>query len=321
MTDHGTSVLIAGIGIAGMTHLRVIERTPGLEIVAAVDTDGSRSTTFRGDPVPIYGSLHDAAAQQTPSIIVIATPTCTHAAVCREAETCFPDAAILVEKPAADNVADAKLLLGGDGRETPVTVALHMAFAPEVTWGRAIVIARSSEIGEPVHIESWSADPHQLDPASAAERLGNSWIDSGINALSVIERFATVATRISLTQVGSHRQSTFEGIFSCDADGQEVEAVVRTCWNVTDSSRSTRIKYSSGAELVLDHHAVAGYLVENGRMAEVFGSDGTVQRRDSHYAALYKWWLTENRPIFSPETSLRLHELLLSPVNEPVPHR
>lgn len=311
MTGHRTSILIAGIGIAGMTHLRVIEQAPGLEVVAAVDIDGSPGTTFRGKPIPVYSSLHEAAAEQTPSIIVIATPTCTHTAACREAADCFPGAAILVEKPAADNITDAKFLLDGDSKHAPVTVALHMAFAPEVSWGRAIVFAKSPEIGEPVHIESWSADAHQLDEASAAERLGNSWIDSGINALSVIERFARVVTRRSLRQFGSQRHSTFEGSFSCEAEGLDAEAVVRTSWNVTDSSRSTRIKYSSGAELVLDHHAVAGFLVENGRMTEVFGSDGTVQRRDSHYAALYKWWLTENRPIFSPETSLRLHEVLL----------
>jgi hypothetical protein len=163
---------------------------------------------------------------------------------------------------------------------------------------------------------SWSADPYQEDLSSAQARLGNSWIDSGINALSVIERFVTPVERRSLRQLGEPSWSTFEGRFTCEFDGGRVEGNVLTSWRVTDAARSTRIRYTSGAELVLDHHAVAGYLLRDGRVAEVFGSDGAVPRRDTHYQALYRWWLVERRPVFPRRTVARLHDLLLRPNEE-----
>ena len=62
----------------------------------------------------------------------------------------------------------------------------------------------------------------------------------------------------------------------------------------------------------MDHTAVAGYLVQGRRIAAVLGSDRTIPRRERHYLALYKWWLTEGKRII-PAQSLRLHELLLQP--------
>src|SRR5689334_9740852 len=78
------------------------------------------------------------------------------------------------------------------------------------------------------------------------------------------------------------------------------------------ASRWTRIRYSSGAELFMDHNAVAGYIRQNGEACAIFGSDGTMPRREAHYRALYKSWLTKQDQIFSTDTSARLHALLLA---------
>lgn len=63
----------------------------------------------------------------------------------------------------------------------------------------------------------------------------------------------------------------------------------------------------------MDHTAVAGYLIQDGQIAAISGSDRTITRRDRHYRALYQWWLTEGNRISPAETSLRLHDLLLGP--------
>lgn len=78
-------------------------------------------------------------------------------------------------------------------------------------------------------------------------------------------------------------------------------------------AKTTRITYSSGAELVLEHTAVAGYLKRDRQIAAVFGSDSAIPRREQHYIALYKRWLTEEERIIPAGTSLRLNELLLQP--------
>jgi uncharacterized ParB-like nuclease family protein len=97
-------------------------------------------------------------------------------------------------------------------------------------------------------------------------------MDSGINALSVIERFAPPVERTSLRRLGTNSQSIFEGTFRCQAGDQQLTATVLTSWYSTAPARSTRIRYASGAELVMDHHAVAAYTLDQGRVSAMFGS-------------------------------------------------
>jgi predicted dehydrogenase len=284
-------------------------------LVAGIDTS-PRNLTFRGNETPIYTSMFDMAAESSlhPDIVVVATPTSTHSKVCGEVGEYFREASIIVEKPAADSIEDARRIVYDIGGKQPVTVAYHMAFSPVVEWGVEETTERADQLGTPIAIESWGADPYQSDLISAQQRLGNSWIDSGINALSVIERFVKPIERMSLRRIGSHSRSVFEGTFLCEADGKRLSATVMTSWYSTAPSRWTRIRYSSGAELVMDHNAVAGYVRQNGEASAVFGSDGTMPRREAHYRALYRSWLANRNEIFSGDTSMRLHELLFPDV-------
>lgn len=313
MSHFAHEILLVGLGEAGKTHLRSLEIFPTLNIVGVVDPAHSEAALFRGHELPVFSTIKAVSDDINPDVIVVATPTATHFDVCKEALESFPAADILVEKPAADNIRDALELLDPGNENFTVNVALHMAFSPEVIWGAELVQSVGAEIGVPISIMSWSADSYQKNLPSARTRLDNSWIDSGINSLSVIERFVTPVERRSLRQLGEASWSTFEGRFTCEFDGGLLEASVLTNWHATDASRSTRIRYSSGAELVLDHHAVTGCLVRDGRVARMFGSDGDVPRRDTHYRTLYRWWLVDHRPVFSRQAVARLHELLLRP--------
>lgn len=308
-------VLIVGLGTVAQTHLKVLERTPAADVVAGVDTAQQPGLAFRSHPVPVYRKLRDASRHHTPDIVVIATPTPAHASVCGEAAGCFPTARILVEKPAADNLPDAHHVLTDIGSHQPVDVAYHMAFSPEVTWGMQTVQANAADLGVPTTIEAAFADPYADEPG-ARSSLGNSWLDSGINALSILTRFAEPVSRTSLRRIGEPHQSVFEAHITCRTAGGPVDARILTSWHVTDPAKTTRIRYSSGAELVMDHTAVAGYLIKHNRVAAVYGSDRAIPRRERHYLALYKWWLGEGRRILPAETSLRLHNLLLQPPND-----
>ena len=220
-------ILLIGLGEAGGTHLEVLEKIPSLSVVAAVDVDASRSASFRNKTVPLYRSSFDVSSKHDPDVVVIATPTPSHAQLCDEIANTFPDATILVEKPAADNLLDAQRLLDGSNRN-PVNVALHMAFAPEVRWAANVVHARPFDLGMPLAIQSWAADPYQSNMPAAEAALGTSWIDSGINALSVIELFVKVVERESLRHLGRMSWSTFEGVFRCESGQGELEAVILT---------------------------------------------------------------------------------------------
>ncbi len=310
-------MLLVGLGAIGQTHARAIEALPALgpradvlaDVLAGVDVDGARTLRFRGQDRPVYPSLQAASSAHTPAIVVIATPTGTHAAVCDHAARYFPQARLLVEKPAAATLPDARRILSGIGGRQPVDVAYHTSFAPEVTWGQQALASRQP--GALVAAESFFADPYYDDFGRAAATLGNSWLDSGINALSVLARFATLGKRESLRRIGGERQSVFEAHLSCQRDGGPVDALVVTSWHVADAAKTTRLRYASGLELLMDHTAVAAYLLREGRIEAAFGADRAIARRDRHYRALYAWWLAGGRPALPPETGLHLHELLL----------
>jgi predicted dehydrogenase len=305
--------MIAGLGNAGMDHARALESIPDATVIAGIDIDSTRSLLFRDGPVPVYLDASAAYnARLDPDVIVIAAPTGVHDQVCADAAKYFPQAVLLVEKPAADRLPEALSIINNTGKNRRVDVAYHMAYSPEVTWAVERTREMADELGLPVSIQAWAADPYQIDHASATARFGSSWIDSGINALSVIERFATLVERTSYRTIGQEPLSASEGRFICSYRGSRFPATVLTSWQSSGPTRSTRITYSSGSEVVMDHHGVVGYIIRDGSTVAFYGGDATVPRRENHYRELYRSWLVGDEQMFSAETSARLHSLLLS---------
>jgi predicted dehydrogenase len=312
MTGPAHDVLIVGLGAISRTHIRVLEQIPAASVVAGVDTAVS-ALQFRGRPVPVYPEPAQAARHHHPDVVVIATPTPTHAAVCDQAAAAFPAARILVEKPAAGTIAGARHILADIGARQRVDIAYHMSYSPEVGWGLNTATARAGELGRPIAIRASFTDPYSGEADSAAARYGSSWIDSGINALSIVNRFTQLRDRVSLRARGPQAWSAFEARINCGADAEVFEALILTSWHVTDPAKATTISYSSGAELVMDHTAVAGYLIQDNQVTEFFGSDRSVSRQERHYRALYQSWLVSGQPIAPAQIHLHLHDLLLRP--------
>lgn len=312
MTGPAQDVLIVGLGAIARVHLQVLEQIPQASVVAGVDNARS-SLEFRGHPVPVYPDPAQAAGHHDPDVVVIATPTPTHAAACDQVADAFPRARILVEKPAADSLDGARHIITGIGARQPVDIAYHMSFSPEVDWGLYTATAKAAELGRPVAIRASFTDPYSDQLASAGAKYGTSWIDSGINALSIMNRLTHMHDRTSLRTVGPESWSAFEARITCGpADGQ-FEALILTSWHVTDPAKTTTIGYESGAELVMDHTAVAGYLIQDNQITDLFGTDRTQARQQRHYRALYQSWLIDGHPIAPPQTHLHLHNLLLEP--------
>jgi predicted dehydrogenase len=311
MTAH--RVILVGLGEIGGTHLRVLEQTADAEVIAAVDTSDQVGGEFRGQPIPVYPGVAAAAQEHQADIVIVATPTATHAEVCDQVADAFPHARILIEKPAADTLAGAHHVIEGIGARQPVDIAYHMSFSPEVAWGLNYSRAWAAELGHVAAITASFTDPYSAKAESARARFGSSWIDSGINALSILNKFTTLTGRLSLRQVGDPAWSAFEARLTCTANANPAEALILTSWHVSDAAKTTTIQYDTGAVLVMDHTAVAGYVIRGHRVSDIFGTDTTVPRRERHYQAMYQHWLIEGQPMASPQVHLLLHDLLLRP--------
>lgn len=137
--------LVAGAGVFGQNHLRVIHESPEAELAGVYDTDPARAAAATAQ----YGcaaltNLSEAAGRFDAAIV--ATPTTSHAKVaCALLEQGLD---VLVEKPIAPSVADARLISGMAARHGRILQVGHLErFNPAVSaLSRAITIPLFFEI-------------------------------------------------------------------------------------------------------------------------------------------------------------------------------
>ena len=198
-------VVLVGLGRISTVHLRALEDIDSVTTVVGVDPGPKVIPSFRREPLCVRADLGDALVAGA-DLVVVATPTASHAAVVGAVRAWDEDVPILLEKPAADRRDDADRVLSA----TPaVEVIFHTAFGPEVLWATGFYASETSRLGDVVAFKAWFGGPYADDLENRTESLANSWLDSGINALSVIGRFVLPSAVTSFRSLADHA-STFE---------------------------------------------------------------------------------------------------------------
>jgi len=303
-------VVVVGAGTIGSTHAEVLDAHDQFDLVGAIDREhrdvvvGSRRLRTRTD-------FSRALADLSPDMVVIATPTGTHLDVVGQVLAAHPACRLLVEKPAVASWAELDRLVDvmrGEAAER-LLFAHHTAYAPEVLW-----LARAKELqqsgGRLRSAFCVFQDPYANDVPGYRQRLGSSWVDSGINALSVLERFATVGPPLG------RRHLDVEGIVEevrvqLGGGDETARATIVTSWEASASAKSTRLVYESGMQVLLDHTGVTGLAEQDGRITHRFGTDGSRVRRIQHYRNLYDVVANGPDALTSWETTHRLLRTLL----------
>ena len=273
---------LVGFGVIGKVHLRVLSRFAEVRPVFVVDPGAEGAVALPHSLPARYPRLTDALDGHGGEVdlVVVATPTDTHLALAGEA-LARTSATVLSEKPLSRDTAS---LVRFEEAHAPhldrLRVVNHFAFSPEVEWA-AGVVARNGW-GTPTRVFASFNDPYL--PKSARERASyvSSWVDSGANQLSLLVRFAGgLSIRRHDEDDGGLRSVT-----EVDFDGGT--ATLASNWWTGDSSKQSVLRWSSGHELFLDHTSMTGYALQDGRVLEHVGHDGTVDRKTAHYAAMYQ---------------------------------
>ena len=281
-------VAILGYGRIGHVHEQALTLLDGVELVAA------------GDALPVEELDLDA--------VVVATPTSTHAEVVRELRRRWPGR-IVVEKPVAITEDDVESML-----DDPLLDAVyHAAYAPEVEWAVERMGRWVSQHGPVNRISMAFGDPYAAEFDRATATLGDSWLDGGINALSVLARFA-VPERVLARRAITGGCSTFEAVVTYDGDAGTGEATILTTWSPIEPSKSSRLAFADGTVVALDHQAVSGRLERHGRTVELFASPvPAVPRLVQHYLGAFARLFVDGHRSFAADVDRQLHRLLLSP--------
>ena len=241
----------AGLGRISRYHRAALRFCPSIELTSAFDRN---ATTLSQLPSYIRraASFDDLLMDDDVDAVLIATPTPTHEDLAlRAIEARKP---ILIEKPVTlSSNSFERLRDAACSGEVPVFALFHAAYGFEVAAARTVVGAACDST---IAWHSAFHDPYESDPDARAT-LVNSWIDSGINALSVVQ---TVLGRAPLSLAfSSHTPAGAIWATACSVQTFELQPpwsglVTLECnWRARASRKSTRLVLSSGQRLVLDH--------------------------------------------------------------------
>lgn len=283
-----------GLGTIAGHHVDACEHAPDAgRPIAGYDVSPEARKRFE-QRIATVGSLDELLARGDADAIVVSTPTPTHYDVCRAVIERGGPRTIVVEKPIATTLDDVRELLRAAARGgIELKGIYHAAYAPEVEWALANL---GEQMRGVARVEAEFAEP-ELRP----EIYGDSWLDSGINALSILARFVRIERGI-VSPVASAR-STFEGTFEGDSGTRPVPIRIRTSWDAPEPSKITRFHLDDGDTVVLDHQAMA---VRSAGASWI--SDSPLPRLTQHYVGALRHALTSPA---SEARDLELHRLLL----------
>lgn len=301
---------LVGVGIIAQTHLAVLAELPQVSLDFTVDPHLPAPPAFRGANPPHYADLAGALDTHQPELIVIATPTDTHADLAVEALT-RSSARVLVEKPLVHDLASLARLRALHGTvdvRGRLFTAHHFAFSPEVSWA-AGQIADHPDWGPVTAITSAFYDPYVVRGEQAFASYTSSWMDSGVNQLSMLTRFVelTALTSAQQTDDGASAWCTV-GYRSREAEGT---ARLRSSWLTGSSSKESVLTFgSSGVEVWIDHTSMTGFAAQGSRLLATHGNDGLTPRKVAHYRPLYESLLSDRPdPVLTFDTAATATEI------------
>ncbi|MEU4830283.1 Gfo/Idh/MocA family oxidoreductase [Streptosporangium sp. NPDC023615] len=285
---------LVGVGIIAETHLAVLAERPEVSLEFTADPRLAEPPEFRGARPPHHGSLAEALEEHRPDLIVLATPTATHADLVVQALT-RSTARVLVEKPLVHDLASLARLVespGGaaDARDRVFT-AHHFAFSPEVLWA-AEQIAAHEEWGPVTGITSAFYDPYVLRGEDAFTSYVSSWTDSGVNQLSMLSRLVDLTALVSVRRMDGGASAWC--VCEYRSRGRVGTARLRTSWLAGSSSKETVLTLGdSDVEIWIDHTAMTGFVAGGGELLATHGDDGRTPRKIAHYRPLYDSLLSD----------------------------
>lgn len=142
-------IAAVGAGLIGRRHIELLATDTGCELGAIVDPATEAASLADAHQVPHYRSLDDLLAADRVDGVIVATPNSLHvpqAVTCIEAGT-----AVLVEKPMAEKVDEAKVLIeASEATGVPLLVGHHRRHSPLLAQAREVVA--SGQLGRVVSV-------------------------------------------------------------------------------------------------------------------------------------------------------------------------
>ena len=318
-----TKVAIVGMGHISRYQVSAIRQLADVELVGAYDkkTFDKKGGGKRALPCRFYRSLDELIDKSPADVVVVSTPNADHFATA--SRLISAGRAVLVEKPVCETLAEVKKLAAlARARKVFFHTALHAAFARDLEWWLENRDRLARRFGPLTGFQMGFYDPYiERDGTvrDAARGLGGSWYDSGINALSVLEKIADPGS----IRVVSGRMFSSAGIacsqvrgtaqLECRVDGVACRGEIDTDWMLGLNRKITILSYAR-ASVILDHSAQT--VVIRGPKTQSVSLQNGKSRLTNQYAGVFRDLAAYYaRGKDNAATALRLHELLFAAAN------
>lgn len=323
---------IIGLGHAAQYQLPALNSTNGFTLAAACDLESSKQQTLARffQNTPFFREYQKMLAVVDLDAVLVSTPYFNHYELARKILRARKN--LLLEKPATSTLEELEDLVAIAQTEKMVfSIALHAAYGKELLWLlENYQQSLSQRFGAITGFKCGFYDPYLLDGQllSQALSLGGSWLDSGINALSVmgqlVQNLKITAARFTYlpqARVGDI-QARVDYSFSVANAPQARTGCIKTNWTLGVNRKITHLYFAStGTEIILNHSTQQVFLVENGGHPQIMVDYSPGKARlINHYIGVFEAYY--QNLLFSFDNldySLPLHRLMYSayrPKNE-----
>ena len=228
------NVGIIGLGHVASHQIAAIERSSDFRLIAGCDPDRSRLALL-AESVSAHTDAEDMLQRPDLDVVVVASPNRLH--VSHGLQVMAAGKWLFMEKPLAESQQEFDLF---DRKRQECaghcTLALHAAFGVEVEWFFGNY--HEADVAKLTSFAAEFYDPYFSDGRveQCATSLGGSWMDSGINALSVICRLISpddlVICDSRMTRVEGSECSEVSGAVDFQFPGSRVrgDGAIQTSW-------------------------------------------------------------------------------------------
>lgn len=306
--DKKIKIAIIGLGHIGKIHIEALLSNSNYELVAVCD----RNTSYKRfiDEADFFESYEEMLDIGGFEVVVVATPNNTHSVIAKD--ILLKGYNVILEKPAVNTLDEFDTLeKTAFQSKKHIYYAFHAACASEVLWFRDYYERNKKEFGALKGFSCSFFDPY-FDENSLidyARGLDNPWLDSGVNALSVVNAFLEVDNlTVSSKKVSTKKLQNISTVVKFDIiDG--ILGIIDTAWDQGRNFKSTELYFENNKKVVLNHTTQQAMLIipsDKKVMKEFQG-----ERLLNHYINIFSDYhasLQENK--FNSKQSLQIHKKL-----------
>lgn len=208
---------VVGLGIMGSAHVRVYSRLKGCELIGICDSAVSKKYLAEEYGCKFFESFSDLLKEDLDALS-ICTPTSTHREMALKALENNKD--ILVEKPLASNVEDAKQIIERAKKSSLLAVGFIERFNPVVTKLKEIVDFN----------DIYSTVSMRFGPGSERIRDVGVLLDLGSHEIDVLRHLTKTEPEVLYSHVSNNSKSKFENYAYISLKYGQLHSHIETSW-------------------------------------------------------------------------------------------